>query len=222
MDETAIANAVQGERLRLCAVLDELRPQEWAASSLCAGWTVREVVAHLTIPTRATWPQVIVGAIRARGSFDRMATTWARRRAARFSTAHLIAQLRTTAGSAQRMPGSAPMDPLVDVLVHGQDIVRPLDRSLPIPVALGAQVLEYVAGNAFFGTPKRLAGLRLIATDVNCRVGGGTSEVSGPVEDLLLVSTGRPLGLSGLSGSGSEILRERLTAAPTGQGNLHG
>ena len=149
MDETEIASAVQRERLRLCDVLDVLRPEEWAALSLCAGWTVREVVAHLTVPTRATWPQVLVGAMRARGSFDRMATAWARQRTTRFTSAELVGQLRETAGSTHRMPGSGPMDPLVDVLVHGQDIARPLDRPLPMPVALAAEVLEYVAGNAF-------------------------------------------------------------------------
>ena len=218
MDQNEIVGVVERERLRLCDVLDELQPEEWAAPSLCAGWTVREVVAHLTVPTRTSWPQVIAGAIRARGSFDRMATTWARQRASRFSSAELRGQLRETAASPRRMPGSGPMDPLVDVLVHGQDIVRPLGRSLPVPVGVGAAVLPYAVGNAFLGGPARCAGLRLVASDASCRAGEGPSEVRGPVEDLLLVSTGRPAGLEALSGSGLDLLRGRLSGTPAGRG----
>lgn len=213
MDQKMILLAVEAERLRLCAFLEELGTTEWSVPSLCQGWTVRDVVAHLTIPTRATMSDVIIGAIRARGSFHRMTTRQARDRAARFTPDDLIAQLRETAGSARRMPGSGPMDPLVDVLVHGQDIARPLRRPLPMPVTLAVPALDHVVNTPFTGAPKRVADLRVVAPDANWATGTGTAEVRGPATDLLLAVLGRPDGLSTLSGSGLDLLTRRLAVA---------
>ena len=213
MDQKDILLAVETERLRLCAFLEQLDPADWLVPSLCQGWTVHDVVAHLTIPTRATMSAVIIGAIRARGNFHRMTDRQARERAARFTPDELVAQLRETAGSARRMPGSGPMDPLVDVLVHGQDIARPLRRSHPMPVPLAVAALDYVVGNRFAGAPKRVADLRLVASDADWAAGTGTAEVRGPAADLLLAAMGRPDGRSTLSGSGVDRLAERLPDA---------
>ncbi|MEN3615181.1 maleylpyruvate isomerase family mycothiol-dependent enzyme [Plantactinospora sp. ZYX-F-223] len=201
---------METERLRLCAFLEQLDPADWLVPSLCQGWTVHDLVAHLTIPTRATMPDVIIGAIRARGNFHRMTARQARDRAARFTPDELIAQLRETAGSDRRMPGSGPMDPLVDVLVHGQDIARPLRRPLPMPVTLAVAALDYVLDNRFTGAPKRVADLRLVAADADWATETGTAEVRGPAADLLLAAMGRPEGLSTVSGSGIDRLTERL------------
>ena len=35
------------ERLELADLLDTLTPEQWAAPSLCAGWSVRDVCSHL-------------------------------------------------------------------------------------------------------------------------------------------------------------------------------
>lgn len=212
MNEDEILAAVQDERLRLCALLDTLDEADWAVPSLCAGWTVREVVAHLTIPTRATWLGVAIGALKARGSFDRMAMNQAKARAARYSSTELIGQLRESARSSRRMPGSGPLDPLIDVLVHGQDIARPLDEVHSIPVPLAVAALDAAAGNAFFGGRTRFADLRIIATDADWTSGDGP-EVRGPAADLLLAATGRAAGLEHLVGEGVADLRIRIDAA---------
>ena len=213
MEQQEILAAVEAERLKLCTFLDGLEPADWSAPSECAGWTVREVVAHLTIPTRATVAGVIAGAIRARGDFHRMADRQARARAAAFQPPELIAQLRETAGSPRRMPGSAPMDPLADVLVHGQDIARPLGRSLTMPPHLAVAALGHVVGSGFTGAPRRIAHLRLVATDETWAHGPGPDEVRGPAADLLLVAYGRPSGLARLSGPGAGLLAPRLAPA---------
>jgi uncharacterized protein (TIGR03083 family) len=210
MTEDDIRAAVEAERLGLSDFLDTLGPSDWEVRSLCSAWTVREVVAHLTIPTRATVPFVIRGAIRARGDVHRMFAMQARERAAAFTPAQLVAQLRETAGSRRRMPMSAPMDPLTDILVHGQDIARPLGRSRPMPAGLAVAGLEFVLPNAFHGAPKRLAGLRLVATDADWPGSDGAQEIRGTAGDLLLAAMGRAAALAGLSGAGVDVLRRRL------------
>lgn len=214
MDQKAIYAATTTERLRLCDLLAGLDDAQWGTPSLCAGWTVRDVVAHLTTPTRWTVAGLLSGAVRARGDFHRMADQQARDRAATYPPNVLVAQLRETAGSARRMPGSAPLDPLTDVLVHGQDIVRPLGLALPVPTELAAIALDHVLGAPFTGAPIRAGGLRLVATDVDWSAGSGEAEVRGPAGDLLLTVLGRSAGLTALTGQGLGCLADRLTAVP--------
>lgn len=214
MDALEIRRIVEAERLSLCDVLDGLDTGQWSTPSLCEGWTVHEVVAHLTLPTRTSFLAMVMGMARAGGDFDRMADRSARRRAARFEPPALIAQLRETAGSARRMPGSSPVDPLIDILVHAQDICRPLaiQHRMPAPGALLA--LAYVSTSTFHGAPARLDGLRLTATDSAWTHGPqGRPAVDGTTQDLLLTATGRPAGLDGLHGDGVETLRSRLGTA---------
>jgi len=97
IDERAIAAAVTAERLMLCDVLDTLAPDDWQAQSLCAHWTVHEVVAHLTLATRDTAWDLVKGATRARGNFDRMTMEMAREQSRRFTPSALVGQLRDTA-----------------------------------------------------------------------------------------------------------------------------
>jgi uncharacterized protein (TIGR03083 family) len=128
VDRDAILRAVEAERRDLADLLDRLAPADWDVESLCADWTVRDVVAHLTLVTRLSKPAAVLGVLRARGDIHKMIGDAARRRAAEFTPAELVAQLRATAGSARRPLVAQPPDPLVDILVHGQDIARPLGR----------------------------------------------------------------------------------------------
>jgi uncharacterized protein (TIGR03083 family) len=191
MTPADILAAIESERLRLCDHLDDLDDAQWRTPSLCPAWTVRDVVAHLTVPTRATWRWILPYAARSRGDFHRMSERMATDRAAAFTPAELVAQLRETAGSPRRMPLSGPMDPLLDILVHGQDIARPLGRRHPMPVDLAAEALRYATTNAFHGAPKRLAGHHLTATDTPFTYGTGPAELRDTAENLLLVAMGR-------------------------------
>lgn len=209
MKPDQVATAVKVERHDLCDFLEDLDDAEWAAPSLCSAWNVREVVAHLTIPTRASIGFLAAAAIRARGNFNRMVADTARDRAARFPAAELVRQLRESAESSRRIPGSSPMDPLMDLLVHGQDMARPLDRRHPVRIEVAVPVLTYVVSNRLLGAPKRLDGLELVATDASWSSGEGP-QVRGRVADLLLVAAGRPAGLATVTGSGVDRLAERL------------
>lgn len=193
---------VRAERLNLAGLLDTLDDREWRAQSLCAGWTVRDVVAHLTLADRE-FTATVLRVIRARGDFDRVTADMARERALRYSPAELVAQLRETAGQPRRFPLSGPLDPLVDILVHGQDIARPLGRRREMAPERVAPALDYVWSSRFYGRPgKRFGGLRFVATDATWSAGEGAREVRGPVGDLLLLATGRAAGLAGLTGTG--------------------
>lgn len=209
LPRAAVDEAVSAERRRLADHVAHLTDEQWATPSLCSAWTVRDVVAHLTVTTRISVPQVLRAALRARGSFDRMEIQLASRRAAAYPTAELVAQLRESAGSARRMPGSSPMDPLMDLVIHAQDIARPLQSRYVSPPDVVAACLAYVATNRFMGAPRRLSGVRLISTDTGWSLGDG-AELHGPDIDLLLVAAGRRDGLAALAGPGTPVVAERL------------
>ena len=205
----AVDEAVSAERRHLADHVVDLSDAQWATPSLCSAWTVRDVVAHLTVTTRMTVPRLLPAAVRARGSFDRMAVDLAAERAAAYTTAELVAQLRESAGSTRRFPGSTPRDPLMDLVVHGQDIARPLGRRSVSPPDVVADCLAYVATNRFMGGPRRLAGVRLVSTDTGWTHGDG-AELRGPDIDLLLVAAGRRAGLEALQGPGVAVVGARL------------
>jgi uncharacterized protein (TIGR03083 family) len=205
----AVDAAVSAERHRLADSVADLTAEQWATPSLCAAWTVRDVVAHLTVTTRVTVPRLLRGAVRARGSFDRLAIDLAAERAVAHTPAELVAQLRESAASTRRMPGSSPMDPLMDLVVHAQDVARPLGRRHVSPPDVVAASLAYVATNRFMGGPQRLAGVQLVSTDTGWTHGDG-AELRGPDIDLLMVAAGRRAGLDALEGPGAEVLAARL------------
>lgn len=94
--------------------------------------------------------------------------------------------------------------------MHGQDIAIPLGRrrDMPLEAAAVAATRDWTMGFPFYAR-RRLAGLRLDATDVDWSVGQG-AVVEGPIAALLLVLTGRPAGLAALSGDGMADLTSRL------------
>ncbi|TDD96711.1 maleylpyruvate isomerase family mycothiol-dependent enzyme [Actinomadura rubrisoli] len=196
----AMVPDVEAERLGLAALLDTLDDHEWQVQSLCAGWTVRDVVAHLSLADRE-FTAMMLRAIRAR-DFDVANADMARERALQYTPAELVAQVRETAGQPRRLPMSGPLDPLTDILVHGQDIARPLGRERPMPIERVLPALRHMWKSFFYGTEKRFAGLRFVASDADWSAGDGPLEVRGPAGDLLLLSTGRRIGLDELTGDG--------------------
>jgi uncharacterized protein (TIGR03083 family) len=165
------------------------------------------MAAHLTLSTRDTLLGTLKGVIKARGNWNRMNATAALKRAKQYEPAELIAQIRETAASTRRTPGAGPLDPLVDFLVHGQDIARPLDRTRTMPLQPAVAALEHVCRSPFYGARRRFRGTTLIATDTDWTNGDGPAEIRGTVTDLLLVATGRPAGLPGLTGAERLVVR---------------
>ncbi|WP_280303929.1 maleylpyruvate isomerase family mycothiol-dependent enzyme [Nocardia abscessus] len=210
MDLDKIMMWTRAERLGVADFLDELDDHEWAADSLCPGWTVHDVSAHLTLSNRVTLGATIAGVVRAGGDWNRMTERMARDRASRYTPAQLIAQLREGAGWTRRAPGAGALDPLVDTMIHGQDIARPLGRRRDMPAEQAVVALEHVLRSPFYGSKKRLRGVRVVATDAGWSAGTGPEEIHGPLSDLLLLATGRAAGLAGVTGTGVQRLAEAL------------
>uniref|UniRef100_A0AAU2JJ51 Maleylpyruvate isomerase family mycothiol-dependent enzyme n=1 Tax=Streptomyces sp. NBC_00049 TaxID=2903617 RepID=A0AAU2JJ51_9ACTN len=208
MSREQVWRAIDGQRLDLADLLDDLSPAEWETPSLCHGWRVREVAAHLTLAHMGFLP-ALVAAVRAGGSFDRMIHDTAVREARR-PVEEFAPRLRAMAGSRRKAPVVTHLEPLLDILVHGQDIAVPLGRSRTMPVEAAATSAQRAWSMGFpFGARRRLAGLRLEATDCDWSVGAGET-VEGPVAALLLLVTGRrSAALPLLAGPGLPALRSR-------------
>ena len=127
LSEDAVWAAVDRERVELADLLDGLTPEEWAHPSLCTAWRVRDVAAHLSLAHTST-RQAIIDMARAGGSFDRMVRDSALRRA-EAPPGELTVRIRAMAGSRRLAPGVSHLEPLLDSLVHGQDITVPLGPS---------------------------------------------------------------------------------------------
>ena len=208
ISEDDVWAAVDRERLDLADLFSGLDEQAWTRPSLCAGWTVRDVAAHLAL-AHLSAGQVAVALVRAGGSVDRMVHDTARRHAV-LPTGVLVEQLRAMVGSRRLAPGITPLEPLVDVLVHGQDVAIPLGIDRPVPVVAAAAAATRVWTYRWplsrtFDARRRLAGLELVATDTAWSAGAG-ERVEGPVGALLLLLTGRRADLGRLTGAGAARL----------------
>lgn len=179
---------IAAERRRLADLAGSWAPEQWDTPSLAAGWRVREVVAHLTMPLTVGKPGFALGLLRHRGNFDRFADRWAHDTARSTSPDELVAVLREHADSRFTPPGIGPEAPLTDVVVHGLDIRIPL--GLPTsdldPAALPI-VLDFLAtsnGKRVGVEPHAFDHVRLEATDLDWAHGTGTV-LRAPAVDLV-------------------------------------
>ncbi len=208
MDIEDTWRAVDTERHKLHRLLQGLSPHQWRHHSLCDGWQVRDVVAHLVLASHARVPQLVISLIRARGDLDRMGRDTALRHAAAADDAELLRQFNDTIGSRSTILGTTPTDRLMDLLVHGQDIAIPLGIRHEMPPAAAQAALERIWNPRFpFRATTTLNGLRLHATDTGW-TGGDGLRVEGPASALLLLAAGRTAAaLPALGGDGAESLR---------------
>lgn len=186
MDSDTIWRNIDEQRGQLADLLDTLRPEQWATPSLCKGWTVREVAIHIT-QSQATIGEMLPAMLKSGFRFDAMV-----RRAALENPsepAAITARLRGMAGSRKRPPLTKEVDPLLDVLIHTQDICIPLGIDRPMPVDAAVAVADRLWHMKFPFAPQRdLPGYRFVATDADFAVGpewGGLREA--PIHDLVLM-----------------------------------
>jgi uncharacterized protein (TIGR03083 family) len=210
MDREESWRVITEQRLGIARLLEGLSNDEWEQPSLCVGWRVRDVAAHVSLVALPPSPgTVLVDLLRARGNFHRANTMASRRRAER-APEQLVADLSQHAGSRKIPIVSNQRNVLFDVLVHAQDIAIPLGVDLPMPVAAAAAGATRVWSMGWpFWARRRLRGLRLHATDTDWSAGAG-AELQGPIRMLLLLLTGRTTtALPHLSGPGVQTIIER-------------
>lgn len=199
------------QRRDLAELLDGLTDEQWETPSLCAGWRIREVVAHLVMSfSLPTWRFGLLLAARL-GNFNRVMDE--RARAERRPNRELADALRDNADTRFLPPGPKPHARMLsDVVVHGQDIARPLGVTRQVPPAHAEVVLTLLTNRAmqrFFG--RVTGGLSFASTD-GWRWGEGP-EVTGTSSALITTLAHRSAAIDELRGAGVPMLRERLTAA---------
>ncbi|MQA98552.1 MAG: maleylpyruvate isomerase family mycothiol-dependent enzyme [Streptosporangiales bacterium] len=202
--EAALREAIAAERSELAELLAGLPEERWDEPTLCAGWRVRELVAHMTMPYRHSGPRVLLGLLRSRGDFNAFADRIARRDAVEVAVDELAASLAGNARHPWKPPGGGYVGALSHDVIHGLDFTVafgierkvPMDRLLPVlPRSLKDK------GVRFFGVD--LDGVELCADDADWSLGSG-EPLRGAAQDLLLVLCGRRLPKGHLRGAQAE------------------
>jgi uncharacterized protein (TIGR03083 family) len=197
------------ERRDLADFLATLTPEQWERPSLCAGWTVRDVVAHVLSYEEVGWPGV--AALFVRGRFGVHRTNALALEACRHrSPAELLALLRAhlePRGFTAAFGGAVAF---ADGTIHHQDIRRALDAPREIPQDRLLRLLSFAVRGPTFDGPEHSRGLHLVATDVDWEHGDGP-EVRGPGEAIVMAVAGRPDALADLTGEGVATLRRRIS-----------
>jgi uncharacterized protein (TIGR03083 family) len=215
LNEEAIFAAIADERRQLADLFDSLDARQLASASMCAGWTVHHVAAHVTTLFNISMPAMAWRIAKSGFDFskavDRLTAELAQR-----PIAEITQQLRDNADDRRHPPGR-PLAPLTDLIVHGEDVRRPLGilRNVQLDRCLAA--MNFItSGRATGFLPRgRLSGVKLVATDVDRSWGLG-QVIHGPVIDLLLASTGRRPAFATLGGA-KQTLEDRLDAGGRGR-----
>ena len=163
----------------------------WDAATLCEGWQVRHVVAHVTMPVRLTPELFRAEMAAAGGDFGRLSNTVAERDGA-LPTADLLADLRSPALHAWQPPGGGAAGALSHAVIHSLDVTVALGRPAVAPDEAVVAVLDQLtaANGAHFGLD--LTGTRLEADDADWTWGEGDAVRAGTGELVALLG-GRTL-----------------------------
>ena len=192
MDDAQIWGCIDEQRADLADLLDTLTAEQWETPSLCPGWRVRQVAAHIT-QSATNWGKLTFEL--ARSGFRFNAVTLRMARDDRRTPKEITAAMRAMVGGRRRPPGTAVADPLMDVLVHGQDIAVPLGIERKMPTKQAVVVAERLWKMGFpFNARRRFGSVRFTATDADFSVGAG-DEVRGPIQDIVMTLSGRRAGL---------------------------
>jgi uncharacterized protein (TIGR03083 family) len=197
-------------KLRLAAVEDMtatlagIAGSEWETPSLCDGWEVRHVPAHLVTGYLFELHQIqeVVAQV---GSVAQAAKQGAIQFAAMHEPPSIAEAFERHAGQPEPTGIAAVIPPpelFVDHVIHRFDIALPL--GLPTETSeehLLAALTAMPTIEGFIGSQERARGLRLETTDVRWTWGEGPV-VRGPADAILLALSGRPCGLERCEGEG--------------------
>jgi uncharacterized protein (TIGR03083 family) len=198
---------IHAERAKMAETLASLSPDQWAAPSWCEGWSVQVAAGHILAAAEQTpltfYKKLISAGFKFNVFVERDATGLAA-----IGPDELVRRLRARTSTTNHPPAPV-MAMLGEIVVHGQDIRRPLGLThQPPEEALVAVANSYRKTNILIGAKRRIAGLRLRATDGAWATGDGP-EVSGPLLSLILAMAGRRGAQPDLTGDGLSALEHR-------------
>lgn len=197
---------IQTERASFAETLDALSPEDWNHQSLAADWQVRDVVAHMIATAMLTPPKFFAALAKSGFRFPVM-TDRAIEQIKRTNTDQQLAELYRSQIPKRTAPPGPTMGWLGETIVHGEDVTRALGQYGKHDIANVVAVADfYKNSNLLIGSKRRIASVRLAATDADWQYGSGP-KVEGPMIALVMAMTGRAVALDDLSGEGVEILR---------------
>jgi len=173
----------------LADALEGVDEERWRSSSLCEGWTVAAVVAHLTMAARYD-EQAFRAELAADGfDFQAMSDRVAERDGGLPVTA-LLADLRSDTMATFATPGGGLAGSLSHVVIHGLDATWPLGLGRTCPDAAAGLVLDGLTAGSptVFGVDTD--DLELRATDLDWSSGEG-QRLERPAAELVLGLSGR-------------------------------
>lgn len=188
--EELIRAETVAERSRLADLLTDLDEEQWSSPSLCEGWQVRHVIAHLTMAYRYSGPRFLLGLARSGFRFNAYSDRSAKADAAALNTAKLLESVRTNVDNPWKPPGGGLIGALSHDVIHGLDITQPLGLP-PAPRERIRLVIDNAGEKnlAYFGVD--LTGYRLIAEDIDVSLGTGRRVLRMSPHAMLLTMTGR-------------------------------
>ena len=201
---------IHAEREALIADLGTLTDEQWATQSLCADWTVRDVLGHMISTATMTPPKFFTSMAAAGFRFNSMNAKGVATEATA-TPADGLAHLRSHLNDTTHPPG--PVEAMLgEAVIHPADIRKPLGIAHEYPEEALIRVADFYKGsNLIVGAKRRIDGLTLRATDTDWTAGRGP-EVTGPHLSLILAMTGRSAALTDLAGAGVDTLKSRSQA----------
>ncbi len=201
--------AVDEERSALAEDLASLDETQWDAQSLCSAWKVRHVVGHLIGGADLAMGSFLAGMLKSGMNFNRCMERDGLARGG-VPSDQLLGQFKRTIGLHRTPAGAKPEIMLLDLVCHCADVRRPTGATRLVPESTLLTAADTVKTVGFpLQAKKRIAGLRLSASDSDWSVGDGPS-VEGPLASLVLVMAGRSAPLEDLAGDGLPRLQSRL------------
>jgi uncharacterized protein (TIGR03083 family) len=198
-DDTDLQPVVAAEFLTLADLLGSATQAQWDTPSLCAGWRVREVIAHMTMAARYPEDKFMAELRRCEFDFGRLSNEIASRDAG-LPTSELLANLRSEVMQHWTPPGGGYHGALNHVVIHGLDVTVPLGvprRSPDDTIRIVLDDLTTGGVHQHFGTS--IEGRSLQATDLDWSYGSGPA-LHGKAEDLALLLCGRTVPAGRIEG----------------------
>lgn len=210
LSSSEVWSVVHHERQALIDDLAVLETDEWCTPSLCPGWDVHDVLAHLVDSAKTTRLGFVRRMVAAGFDFDRdNAVGITREKAAHpHDTLKAFEAVRSHVAT----PPAALATRLVEAFVHGEDVRRPLkiDRNYSPAYVACALAYQVKTSVSMGGGKEVVQGLHLIATDTPFEHGDGP-KVHGPAIALLLAVSGRPVKADEFTGPGAHNFATTLS-----------